>query len=87
MQRVGNASHLNNQHKGNGFFPSYFILVEDLFSFIVTKFVPLQGRFYFGEMVDGDEGCDDETSAVLNTHLCKIKDNNNLRALAITHSF
>jgi hypothetical protein len=27
----------------------------------------VQGRFYFGEILDDDEGCDDETSAVLNT--------------------
>ena len=37
----------------------------------------MQGRFYFGEYVDEGEGCDDETSAVLNTlfifffNLCK----------------
>jgi len=27
----------------------------------------MQGRFYFGEILDDDEGCDDQTSAVLNT--------------------
>jgi hypothetical protein len=48
----------------------------------------MQGRFYFGEILDDDEGCDDQTSAVLNTlHIWKLKNNiSNLRGVAISHS-
>jgi hypothetical protein len=45
----------------------YLTHVEALFSFVVILSVHVQGRFYFGEILDDDEGCDDETSAVLNT--------------------
>lgn len=53
---LGNAIHL--RHK---------ILAEALLSCILTLSVHVQGRFYFGELLDDGEGCDDETSAVLNT--------------------
>lgn len=48
-------------------FSSYLVHAEALFSCILTLSVHEQGRFYFGELLDDDEGCDDETSAVLNT--------------------